>query len=53
MTGPNVCASTNMTALATAALADQRQRGDGSDPLGVSSRVKPMHTSVRKNMARL
>ena len=38
-------ASSHTTAAAAATLAHQRQRGEGSDPVGVSSRTKPAHDS--------
>jgi hypothetical protein len=37
--------SSHTTAAAAATLAHHRQRGEGSDPVGVSSRTKPAHDS--------
>jgi hypothetical protein len=39
--GSTTDASTHTTGAAAAILAHQRQRGDGSDPVGVSSSTKP------------
>ena len=43
--GPTVSARTKTTGPAAATQAHQRQRGDGSDPVGVSSRTKPTKAS--------
>jgi len=37
--------SSSSTGPAAAILAHQRQRGEGSDPVGVSSSTKPAHDS--------
>jgi hypothetical protein len=37
--------SSHTPAAAAATLAHQRQRGEGSDPVGVSNRTKPAHDS--------
>ena len=37
--------TTSNTGAATATLAHHRQRGEGSDPVGVSSSTKPAHDS--------
>ena len=39
-------ASSPNTAAATDTPAHHRQRGDGSDPVGVSSRIKPTQTGI-------
>jgi hypothetical protein len=51
--GPNVSAARKTTGAAAATQAHQRQRADGSDPVGVSSRTKPMHTSPMYRVAGL
>jgi hypothetical protein len=51
--GPNVSASRNSTGEAAATRAHQRQRGDGSEPVGVSSRMKPTQTSPMNTVAGL
>jgi hypothetical protein len=38
------------TGAAAATLAHQRQRGDGSDPVGVSGSTKPAHDSATKKV---
>ncbi len=43
--GPTVSASRKPAGAAAASLAHQRQRGEGSDPVGVSSRTKPTQAS--------
>jgi hypothetical protein len=48
--GCTAAASTATTGAAAATLAHHRQRGDGSDPVGVSSSANPAHdtqTSVK------
>lgn len=40
--GPSATASAATTAAVTETMASQRQRADGSDPVGVSSRTKLM-----------
>ena len=39
--------NTSSSGAAAATLAHQRQRGEGSDPVGVSSRMKPTQASHR------
>jgi hypothetical protein len=38
----SVATTTRRIGVATMTLASQRQRGDGSDPVGVTSRSRPM-----------
>jgi len=40
-----VTTTSNTTGAATMPLAHQRQTGEGSDPVGVSNRTKPMTAS--------
>ncbi len=47
--GPSTDDSNPTTAASAATLAHQRQRGEGSDPVGVSSRMKPMQAAIQKN----
>jgi hypothetical protein len=51
--GPNVSATRNSTGAAAASLAHQRQRGEGSDPLGVSSSTKPTQANPMNTVAGL
>jgi hypothetical protein len=41
------------TQAAAATLAHQRQRGEGSEPVGVSSKTKPMHAAITKTLTSL
>jgi len=50
--GASITASRKTTGAAAATHAHQRQRGEGSDPVGVSSRTKPIKGSVGKAVAR-
>ena len=45
--GSTAANTTSNTGAATATLAHQRQRGEGSDPVGVSSRMKPTQATHR------
>jgi hypothetical protein len=47
----SAAASSHTTAAAAVTRAHQRQRGDGSDPVGVSSRTKPMQAANRMKLA--
>jgi hypothetical protein len=42
--------TTVSTGAAAATLAHQRQRGEGSDPVGVSRSTKPAHDSATKKV---
>jgi hypothetical protein len=46
-----VAATTRKTGVATRTLASQRQRGDGGDPVGVTSRSRPIEVIAVKPMA--
>ena len=48
---PSSHETTNAAGTAAASQANQRQRGDGSDPVGVSSRMKPMQPSPGMKLA--
>jgi hypothetical protein len=45
--GPKVAAATKSAPPAAFTHAHQRHRGEGSDPVGVSSRMNPTHTRPR------
>src|SRR6266508_800032 len=47
----SVTTTSKTTGAATMILAHQRQRGDGSDPVGVSSRTKPSKASAVNTVA--
>ncbi len=49
--GASVTTSSRATGVATMALAHQRQRGEGSVPVGVSSRTKPMQANAATTVA--
>jgi hypothetical protein len=53
--GPTVSATSKTAGAAAATLAHQRQpeAGDGSDPVGVSSRMKPTQASPMNRVAGL
>jgi len=47
----SVTTSSKLTGAAPVTQAHQRQRGEGSDPVGVSSRTKPIKTSAANTVA--
>jgi hypothetical protein len=49
--GPSTHASTHPTSATTRPLAHHRQRGEGSDPVGVSSGMKPRQRGSRMKLA--
>ena len=51
--GPTARASRKAAGAAADNLVHQRQRGEGGDPVGVSSRIQPMQTNPRYRVAGL
>jgi hypothetical protein len=49
--GARVTSTTSSSGTATMALAHHRQRGEGSDPVGVNSRTKPSRSSPHAALA--
>src|SRR6266545_1992267 len=49
VSGPSTDDSNPTITASAATLAHQRQRGEGNLPVGVSSRMKPMHAAIQKN----